>query len=124
MTMTEDVRSKCSMLSDRLSKGLPEPIRWHWCCTGDMDPWGDNIEWWFAVNYLLGAVGAETNESFSCGVYQPTLSELIEDDEFCMNAHLVALDVANGSVTTDDLKLADRLFETADHALRMLGLDY
>jgi hypothetical protein len=120
-----ETTDKVAAVLDQVSDGLPEAIRGEWSLTCDPhDAWGDNLSWWFAVNEVLTAMGEPTNDEYHPSPYvrTPTLTDIIVSDDYV--APILAELVLGGLATATDLHTADKVFEAADHAFRLLGLEY
>lgn len=115
-TEIDKVREIIDRLIGRLDEALPPAIRDVWCVSdGGTDTWGDNFMHFFAVNDVLYLVGGRCHDT-----YRPGLG--VDDEMWPTCEYLEGYDA--GRITIEDLEAASKAFDIADHAFRLLGLDY
>jgi hypothetical protein len=96
--------AKANEVLDRLGEALPVGVRGMWSLADDAyDPWGDTMQ--------------------HAGLFGRTLAEISESEDW-PDAEYADLVIA-GEITREDAEKAIPLFDTALHALELIGgLDY
>jgi hypothetical protein len=118
--------AKANEVLDRLGEALPVGVRGMWSLADDAyDPWGDTMQHAFALNTVAYVAGWECSPTFGpgAGLFGRTLAEISESEDW-PDAEYADLVIA-GEITREDAEKAIPLFDTALHALELIGgLDY
>lgn len=81
------------------------------------DPWGEMMAWWFALNDVCYALELPTSDGYIAGLGDP------DTDDY--RHHILLTGILNREPPTDEMVNGwHKLFETAYHALKLLGKDY
>lgn len=106
-------------VTDRLLELLPDDI------FGDMrmgdwgDPWGEMLGWWFALNDVCYALELPTEPTYSPGAFGMAA---IDTEDYRYGVLLTG--ILSADRTDDEVAGWHKLFDTAYHALKLLGKDY
>ena len=115
--MTADKDKLAQEVIDRLLKALPDWMSAEMSmCDWSGDPWGELMALWFALNDACVATDFTCHESFVPSPFGPDTESYWYD---------VFVDgMAFRVLTNEEVAGWHKLFDTAHHALKLLGKDY
>ena len=115
---TMDKDKLAAEVVNRLLDALPDNI------FGDMrmgdwhDPYGEMMAWWFALNDACVALDYLCHESFVPSPFGP------DDDDYRYDILITNITANVDRTDHDQIAGWHKLFNTAHHALELLGKDY
>lgn len=115
-----DADKLAAEVTDRLLNALPA-VLFAEMRDGDWsDPWGEMMGWWFALNDVCYALELPCHESYGPGAFG---LDGIDTEDYRYGVIFTGI-LIQEPPTDETVNEWHKLFDTAYHALKLLGKDY